>query len=539
MTSNPILKGFNPDPSIIRVGSDYYVATSTFEWYPGVQIHHSKDLVNWRLISRPLNRQKLLDMRGNPDSCGVWAPCLSYSNGLFYLIYTDTKRLQGSFKDSQNYLTCCASIDGDWSDPIYLNSSGFDPSLFHHDGRKWLLNMLWDHRPGHNPFAGIVLQEYSAEAQTLIGPVHNIFTGTEMGCTEAPHLYWHNNYFYLLTAEGGTGYDHCITLARSKNIEGPYEVDPEGYLLTSKDAPALPLQRSGHGDLVDTTDGELFMVHLCSRPLPGLRRSPLGRETSLQKVSWNNEGWLRLEQGGNQPSINLPDISLPRHPWPVLPERDQFDTSELASHFNWLRTPDLDSFCSLQDRPGYLRLKGKQSIGNLFEQALIARRQQSVCCTATTLIEFNPDNFQQMAGLVCYYNASKFHYLYVSKDQDNGRHLGIISCSGDSNALSSFPLYEKDPNNPVIPVPEDAPIYLRAVIRYAELVFLWSLDESNWQDIPLRLDYSLLSDESGSGDAFNFTGTFLGVCCQDLSGSDRSADFSYFELVDTSEANDH
>ena len=144
MIENPILPGFNPDPSIVRVGEDFHVATSTFEWYPGVQIHHSRDLRNWRLAARPLNRASLLDMRGNPDSGGVWAPCLSWCDGLFYLVYSNVRRLDTDFKDTPNYLTTCERIDGEWSDPVYLNSSGFDASLFHdEDGRKWLLNMVW------------------------------------------------------------------------------------------------------------------------------------------------------------------------------------------------------------------------------------------------------------------------------------------------------------------------------------------------------------------------------------------------------------
>ena len=197
--TNPILRGFNPDPSILRVGDDYYIATSTFEWYPGVQIHHSKDLVHWRLLTRPLRRASQLDMRGDPDSCGIWAPCLSYADGLFHLIYTDVKRYgrasiggtsSASLRDFHNYLVTAERIDGDWSEPIYLNSSGFDPSLFHdEDGRKYLLNMLWDHRPGQNRFAGIVLQEFSPSERKLIGKRRLIFRGTPIGFTEGPHLY--------------------------------------------------------------------------------------------------------------------------------------------------------------------------------------------------------------------------------------------------------------------------------------------------------------------------------------------------------------
>ena len=245
MIRNPILKGFNPDPSICRVGADYYIATSTFEWYPGVQIHHSRDLVNWRLVKRPLDRASQLDMRGNPDCCGVWAPCLSHADGRFWLIYTDVKRLDGNFKDAHNYLVTAPAITGPWSDPIYLNSSGFDPSLFHDDdGRKWLLNLQWKHStdsvggtPKHSAFDGILLQEYDPVARHLTGPIRNIFAGSPHGLVEGPHLFKRDGWYYLTTAEGGTGYDHAVTMARSRALLGPYELHPDTHLLTSKDAP--------------------------------------------------------------------------------------------------------------------------------------------------------------------------------------------------------------------------------------------------------------------------------------------------------------
>lgn len=173
---------------------------------PGVRIYHSKDLKNWRLVARPLNRLSQLNMIGNPDSGGIWAPHLSYSDGKFWLIYTDVKVVEGQWKDGHNYLVTCDTIDGEWSDPIYLNSSGFDPSLFHdEDGRKYLVNMYWDHRVGHHPFYGIVLQEYSVEQKKLIGEPKIIFKGTDLRITEGPHLYKIDGYYYLLTAEGGRG----------------------------------------------------------------------------------------------------------------------------------------------------------------------------------------------------------------------------------------------------------------------------------------------------------------------------------------------
>ncbi|WGL18313.1 glycoside hydrolase family 43 protein [Microbulbifer bruguierae] len=534
--NNPILKGFNPDPSIVRVGDDYYIATSTFEWYPGVQIHHSKDLVNWRLISRPLNREALLDMRGNPDSCGIWAPCLSYCDGLFYLVYTDVKRFNGNYKDAHNYITTSATIDGEWSDPVYVNSSGFDPSLFHdEDGRKWFTNMVWDHRTGKNAFGGILLQEYDAIAKKLVGPITNIFRGTEAGLTEAPHIYRRNGYYYLLTAEGGTGYEHRMTFARAKNIEGPYELDPQGYFLTSADNPDLVLQRSGHGDFVETPQGEIFAVHLSTRPLPGLKRSPLGRETAIQRAHWSVDGWLRLAHGNNQPRATLDAPDLAPHPWPGDPARDEFNSDVLPMHYQWLRTPYPENFYSLKDRPGYLRLYGKQSIGNTFEQALLARRQQAFCFTATTCVTFEPETFQQMAGITCYYNGQKFHYLYISHDDEHGKHLGIMSHSDGEVTDLQFPLGNYGSGTEgVVAVPEDAPIYLRAQVNFEKLDFLWSSDGENWQKIGQTLDYSIVSDEAGRGEGASFTGAFVGMACQDISGANRPADFDFFEYLEGS-----
>src|SRR6478735_7677791 len=229
---NPILPGFNPDPSIVRVGDDYYIATSTFEWFPGVQIHHSRDLANWTLVVRPLTRKNQLDMRGEPDSCGVWAPCLSHDGEKFWLVYTDVKRKDGSFKDAHNYIVTATSIEGPWSDPVYANSSGFDPSLFHDDdGKKWFNNMTWDHRARPHLFSGIFLQEFDPKQGKLVGPKKNIFKGTDLAYVEGSHLYKRNGWYYLSTAEGGTGYTHAMTLARSRNIWGPYEVHPQTHVV--------------------------------------------------------------------------------------------------------------------------------------------------------------------------------------------------------------------------------------------------------------------------------------------------------------------
>jgi xylan 1,4-beta-xylosidase len=526
--ANPILKGFNPDPSIVRVGVDYYIATSTFEWYPGVQIHHSRDLNQWRLLTRPLSRPSQLNMLGDPDSCGIWAPCLTYEDGLFHLVYTDVKRygrMGASFRDFHNYLVTSPTIDGEWSDPIYLNSSGFDPSLFHDDdGRKYLVNMLWDHRPGTNRFGGIVLQEYSPSARALVGERTLIFTGTPIGFTEAPHLYKRNGYYYLIVAEGGTAWGHAVTMARSRDVRGPYELHPDVYILSARHRPDVKLQRAGHADLVETPEGETYAVFLCGRPIPNRGRCTLGRETAIQRMRWDRDGWLRTFDGGGVPSNEVPGPPVPEDT-PVAAGtaalREDFDRPELPIEFQWLRSPWPEELFSLTARPGFLRLFGRESIGSFFKQALVARRQQAHCYTAVTRMEADPRHFQQMAGLVCYYNSLKFHYLYLTSDETIGRHLRVMSCLPDTVVSDQF--------TPPVPVPGRDPLELRVDVDDERLRFAYRTGQGAWQWLPQQFDASALSDEATAPGAPNFTGAFVGMACQDLAGTAMPADFDYFE----------
>ena len=315
---------------------------------------------------------------------------------------------------------------------MYLNSSGFDPSLFHDDdGRKYLVNQLWDHRPGRNRFAGIVLQEYSPAQRKLIGERQNIFKGTAIGFTEAPHLYKRNGYYYLITAEGGTGWGHAMTMARSRSLTGPYELHPDKYIVTARDRPHAPLHRAGHGDLVETQAGDTYAVYLCGRPLPNRGRCVLGRETAIQKMVWGKDDWLRTLDGSGLPELETPAPALPAAPFAAAPIREDFDGEQLPIDFQWLRSPWPEELFSLSARPGYLRLYGRETIGSVFRQSLVARRQQAHCYSAITAMEFEPAHFQQAAGLVCYYNSAKFHYLHVSHDEEHGRHVRVMSCVPD------------------------------------------------------------------------------------------------------------
>jgi xylan 1,4-beta-xylosidase len=520
---NPVIRGFNPDPTFIRAGDDYYIATSTFEWFPGVQLHHSRDLVHWRHIGHALTRASQLDLRGIADSAGVWAPSMSYFGGLFWLVYTNVHTCGAGrpFKDLGIYLVTAPDILGPWSEPVYINSIGFDPSLFHDDdGRKWFVNMMWDFRKGHPRFAGIVLQEYDHTRRRLIGPMTNILAKKEL--TEGPNIYKRDGWYYLMLAEGGTGWNHGISMARSRTITGPYELDPQHSVLTARDDPSLALQKAGHGELVQTPSGEWYLAHLASRPLGAgaLRRCILGRETCIQKVTWSEDGWLRLAQGGWHPQVQVPaPASLPATPWPAPPARDDFDAPALDPSWSSLRAPVDDSWLALRERPGWLRLRGRESLHSLFHQSLVAKRLTEFRATAETCIEFRPAHFTQMAGLVCYYDTRTHYYLRVTYDDARGTVLGLT--------LTDDGAYDEIRESEIV-INEWPRAFLRAAIDCERLQFSASPDGVSWLEIGPALDASKLSDDYGTG--LHFTGTFIGLCAQDLGGTGAVADFDYFTL---------
>ena len=552
MIQNPILPGFFPDPSICRVGDDYYLANSTFEWFPGVPLHHSRDLVNWRLIGHALTRSSQLDLRGIADSAGVWAPSLSHADGQFWLIYTNLRNtgMGRPFKDIGIYLTTATDIHGPWSDPVVLNSIGFDPSLFHDDdGRKWLVNMIWDFRKGRYRFAGIVVQEYDHKLGRLVGPMTKILEKNKI-LTEGPNIYKHDGWYYLMLAEGGTGWTHGISMARAKKITGPYELDPQASVLTSRDDASLTLQKAGHGEIVQTQSGEWYLAHLASRPLitgaPFNAGSPdksdvaiahaghrciLGRETCLQKVEWR-DGWLRLTTGGTKPQMEIPapigtpvsdpacssNSSQRAGSETGVPTRDDFNSEKLDARWSSLRVPMEESWCSLTARPGWLRLRGRDSQHSLFDQSLVARRLQHFHVTVETCLEFAPELYTHSAGLICYYDTRTHFYLRISHDEQLGKILGIT--------LTDDTVYDELADSQIA-INDWQKVFLRAEIDHARLQFSASPDGKSWREIGPVLDASKLSDDYGG--ALHFTGAMVGLCCQDLKDHALCADFDYFD----------
>ena len=518
MIQNPILKGFCPDPSIIRVGEDYYIATSTFEWWPGVRLFHSRDLQHWEQIPSPLRRESQLNLIGDPTSGGVWAPCLSYDGERFFLIYTDVKTKKGRYYNTHNYLIYTDDIYGDWSEPVYLNSIGFDPSLFHDtDGRKYLVNMV-------NGFKGVLVQELDQEFH-LIGERKKVYAGSGIGCTEGPHIYHIGDWYYLIVAEGGTGYGHCVTMARAKTVWGPFETAPENPILTSNSEDMTALQKCGHADIVETPSGEWYMVHLCSRPLNGEKWCTLGRETAIQKMIWDEDGWLRLKAGGRFAGS---ETETPKGITEVYLEDeekgffDDFDADTLHVRYSSPRA-DYNGFADCRTRRGYLRLTGQESMNSLHHVSLLGVRQQTVSCYAETKMEFEPEYPEQLAGLTYMYDAMNF-YIFGKTVTEEGQTVLTLAKS-DTGVVTD----EIDP----IPVPKEREIKLRANVAedgtYVQFYYCIEGEDTEievWHQAGGCYTTEILTDEHCRG----FTGAYFGMYIHDMTGLSFTADFDYFSV---------
>jgi xylan 1,4-beta-xylosidase len=542
---NPVLPGFHPDPSIVRRGDDYYIATSTFEWFPGIALYHSRDMVHWSIHTHVLTDEERLGVHRLPSAKGIWAPCLTWcdTENLFYILYTRMISHNARFFDQENFLITSPDINGPWSLPVYIGSQGFDPSILHdNDGKKYIVSLEWEFRDGYEKPGFICLQEYDPVSHALLGYAKRIWRGgTDRGCIEGPHLYWHDGRYYLMCAEGGTGYGHCVTMARAESVWGPYEGDPENPILTSSNDfygrdsdwylkteqfnPALLLQKSGHGSLVETQNGLWYLAHLAARPFVPELRCTLGRETALQKMYWTDDGWLRTASGTNRVETDVPAPGLPSVSVPDFPLREDFD-GLWNLHLISPRT-DWKNWSSLKVRPGWLRLYGQQSLCSLDTVSFIARRLTSLHVVVCTKVEFEPDVWQQSAGLVMYYDNMNWVYLRIYRsDSCCSKALGLMRVeNGEKRELPECR----------IPLVSGTPLFLKCSVEQRELRFFWStedcsIDSPDWNVIGPVWDTSLFSDEYCSYG--EFTGTFVGLACIDSNRRTAYADFDWFEYHD-------
>lgn len=505
MYSNPILPGFYPDPSIIRVEEDYYMVTSSFEYYPGVPIFHSRNLVQWEQIGHVLTRKNQVDLRSRKSSEGIFAPTLRYHDGVFYMITTDVWGIG-------NFYVTATSPEGPWSDPTLIPFGGIDPSLFFDDDGKVYVTV----QKGADYHSHAIQYEIDIKTGEALSEPVVIWRGDGGPWTEGPHLYKINGLYYIMTASGGTGREHREIIGRSHHSYGPFERLPYP-ILTHNRLPDHPIQFTGHADLVDDQHGNWWMVFLGVRHI-GKQYSVLGRETFLAPVVWNEDGWPMVDNNDGIVNLSMPAAQLPA-PFDGRnrmdePFHDDFDGESLDHRWCFLRYLS-ESYYSLSEREGCVALKGQASDLNMVDSVtFLGMRQQHFDIRVTTMMTFAPQRDGEEAGLSIRLRESA-HYELTVKQMHGQRWLMLSTTSDRRTVVVNRVEYSGDE------------IWLRINGTQEMYQFLYSQDGHDW---------SVVGEAPTSAIAPEIAGGFTGVCLgMYASGngqdSEAAAHFDWFEYV--------
>ncbi|GAA4421217.1 glycoside hydrolase family 43 protein [Georgenia halophila] len=522
---NPVIRGFATDPSIIRVDDWYYVATSSFQWFPTIPLHRSADLAAWEHVGSVTTAAPGGSLAGLPDSGGVWAPSLSHDGDRFWVTYAIVRSVAAAYFDLTVYATWAREIGGPWSEPIALPSHGFDPSLFHHEGRHYLLNLQNDSRPEGRRFDGIVATEVELDEHSArpVGTTRLLLQRDNL--LEGPKLYHHTGRFYLVAAEGGTGWEHGALVARGENLFGPYEVDHRPFV-TTRDAPDAPLQKTGHVELVEAQSGAWFATMLASRPVdsPHGPRCPLGRETVIQPITWV-DGWPRLRSGGHHPEVQ---IAVDGEHRAAAPAPDAV-VQGLGTSWPWstLRSPPGD-WADTTTRPGWLRLVGQHGPESHWAVSLVAQRLAEHKAQVEVTIDAEPTTFTQSAGLVLMYDATAYLTLHVTWAEPIGEAQHGQQWSGRGGRRVVALVQRDSTGRRTVATHDLAPagaVQLAATIEPTKVTF--DVDGVSLGD---ELDITELSDDAGR---LRFTGTMVGVSAHDTVDRAWTADFTAWTLRTT------
>ena len=510
---NPILAGFYPDPSIVRAGDDYYLVTSSFSYYPGVPLFHSRDLVHWTQVGHVLSRPSQLAVDSAGISRGIFAPVIREHAGTFYMITTLAGR--------GNFIVTARAPAGPWSDPIWLPDlkDGIDPSLFFdEDGHAYVVNNgppvgtpLYD---GHR---AIWIQRFDPAAMKMVGPRSVIVNGgvdlaKKPIWIEAPHIVKHGGFYYLICAEGGTADQHSEVVFRSASVWGPYAPGPSNPILTQRHldpARANPITSTGHADFVETPAGDWWAVFLGVRPY-GDNLYNTGRETFLMPVRWTN-GWPVI-LGGTEP---VPYVrarpALAAEPPGAVPTagnfivRDGFSATSLAPYWEFIRTPR-EPFYDLTSRRGWLTLDALPArLGTRAHVSFIGRRQQHLEAIASTAMVFVPTEPGATAGLVAF-ETDDFYYLLGVTLDGGKRVVRVLQRDGrlpdpEPKVLASVP----------IDAPADAPVYLKIAANGSRYDFSYATRLGQWRMLLSDADGTILSTKVAGGFSSNFVGVMLGM----------------------------
>lgn len=484
--SNPVIKGFHPDPSICRAGEDYYLVNSSFEYYPGVPIFHSRDLVHWEQIGHVLTTESQLDIKGGNIWGGIYAPTIRYDNGTFYMITTNNS-------GKGNFLVYTDDPRGKWSEPVWFKQGGIDPSLYFENGKCYMVS---------NPDGAIWLCEINPKTGEQLTESRRIWGGTGGRFPEGPHVYKRDGWYYLMISEGGTEYGHKVTIARSRSIEGPYDGCPDNPILThiNHNAELNPIQGVGHADMVEAHDGSWWLVCLGFRTQSGSHHV-LGRETFLAPVKWNSEGWP-VVNGDGTIDLDMKDVpTLPQVPQKNTADWD-FNNAQLGVEWNWIGRPVSANY-SLTERKGFLRITGSGTrLDDYGQPSFVGRRQEDIQFQAGTSMQATGKG---NAGITVYYCTWAHYDLYVSGGRLKVRYRVGELC------------HEKD----VCEV-GDATVYLRVKGDTDIYSLQYSTDGTHYTEAG-RMNTRYLSSETNGG----FTGVYIGLFAE----GDARAYFDYFKYM--------
>lgn len=496
---NPIIPGFYPDPSVCRVGDDYFLVTSTFEYFPGIPVFHSRDLVNWEQIGYCIERKEQLPMGVN-----IFAPNIQYHNGIFYTITTNFGGKGGNF-----YVTA-EKPEGPWSEPIWVDIRGIDPDLFFdEDGKSYIITSLF------------TVYEIDLQTGKLLGEGRKIWYGNGGAALEGPHIYKKDGYYYLMSAEGGTAEGHHVTIARALNIFGPYINNPANPILAHENAAGQlnNLHGVGHADIVQASDQSWWMVFHGYR-LVGNRgiHHTLGRETCLTPVSWPKNSWP-IVNGNGTVMLKMNHPTLPLNKTTDKPAKIDFDRLKLGMEWNFIHIPDNNNY-SLEERKGYLRLKGDiTTIGGNNSPTFVGRRVQDINFSATTTLEFDPKYANEEAGITLVNNGTHFD---LSITKFNGKRVVQVKLQFGANTYKS----DKVIINPGL-------VKLRIEGDQNEFTFLYAQGNDEFKKVDSVLTTYLSSETVGG-----FTGVYVGLYATGNGKKNSTvADFDQFEYNTASSTN--
>lgn len=501
---NPILKGFYPDPSICRVGNDFWLVTSTFSYFPGIPIFHSKDLSNWKQVGNVLDRAEQLDLNGQGISRGLFAPTIRYHKGRFYVVCTNVG-------GKGNFVVTAKNPTGPWSNPVWLDAPGIDPSLFFDtDGSAWYIGTRpAPEGPSYDGNWEAWAQPFDTEKLCLFGESVGLWRGALRDCIwpEAPHIYKVGSWYYLTIAEGGTGLDHAVSVARSSSITGPWIGKRSNPILTHRNLGSrAQITNVGHGDLFDDCEGNWWMVCLASRPRPSLdgtgRVSNLGRETFIVPIHWEEEWPFASAKTGHiedcYEGLNL-DLSAAQESFgeSII---EYFDNEKLPPYFLFLRTP-VEGSWTLNPIKGTLDLSCQAAdLSSNDPVSFVGVRQCHFNWRLSARVSLKSSHQGDSAGLAIL-QSETFQYrfeIFASKENGTADKLRIVKVAGKAaEILFEGPLDESWGTTPVLSVSQ----------INQSLSFFVGKTKINLTRIPLEADASILSTEIAGG----FVGTTLGM----------------------------